>query len=75
MRRWLGTVIGVRGRLEITIWIATAIAVTVLLLVSLLGGVGTRIHGVVLAVPWFLILILAAVRAYRRGHGGRAHDG
>lgn len=67
--------IGVHGRLEIAIWIAAAIAVTVLLVVSLLGEVTTRVHGVILAVPWILILILVAVRAYRRRHGEHAHDG
>jgi membrane protease YdiL (CAAX protease family) len=74
MMRWLGQIIGVRGRLETTIWAAAAIAVCALLWASLHGGVSTRVHGVLLGLPWILILVLAAVRARRRKHDHHVHN-
>jgi hypothetical protein len=75
MSLWLRRLIGVQGRVEVSIWVAAALAVIVLLVVSLVGGVSAHVHGVILAMPWLLILILVAVRAYRPRHGEHVHDG
>lgn len=60
-------VVGVRGRLEVAIWMAAAVAVAALLVASR-EGVGSHVHGLLLAVPFALILLLTVVRRFRRGN-------
>lgn len=62
--------IGISGRLETTIWVAAAAAVVVLLVASSVGGVGSRLQGLLIAVPFVLILRLTAVRRRRRTRSG-----
>jgi hypothetical protein len=74
MMQWIGKIIGVHGRLETTIWAAAAMAVCALLWASLHGGVSTRVHGVLLGLPWILILVRAVIRARRRKHDRYLHN-
>jgi membrane protease YdiL (CAAX protease family) len=74
MMQWIEKIIGVRGRLEATIWAAAAIAVCALLWASLHGGVSTQVHGVLLSLPWILILVLAVIRARRRKRDRYVHN-
>jgi hypothetical protein len=62
--RWLRRLVGVEGSLESTLWIVAAVGFVVLALLSS-GGVGYRLHGLLLAVPWILILALTAIGRHR----------
>lgn len=61
MSHRLETLTGASGLLEWSIWTTAAIAVVVLLIASV-EGVGRHLHGLLLAIPFILLLCLAVVR-------------